>query len=127
MKQCQSVLYDPACTGGNTFDPPVYCTNSIDNQEICAGDSGSPNFIKNADASQDIQIGIASFGSVGLCGQRAFTGYERISAHYGWLSRTICTKSDASESQLQFDCECARNVNQGECDANNACQWIETQ
>jgi trypsin len=67
----------------------------------CQGDSGGPIIIKGSDASQDVQVGIASWGYG--CASPDFPGvYSRVSVGYKWIRNRVCRRSlDPPE---WFDC-----------------------
>eukprot|EP00542_Grammatophora_oceanica_P008868 CAMPEP_0194037042 /NCGR_PEP_ID=MMETSP0009_2-20130614/9394_1 /TAXON_ID=210454 /ORGANISM="Grammatophora oceanica, Strain CCMP 410" /LENGTH=430 /DNA_ID=CAMNT_0038679035 /DNA_START=179 /DNA_END=1471 /DNA_ORIENTATION=- len=61
-------------------------------QSSCYGDSGGPLIIKGDDHSEDIQVGLVSFG-IG-CGQPGYWGaYTRISEYENFIKDSICTLS----------------------------------
>lgn len=56
-------------------------------KDACQGDSGGPLIVKGASSSNDILVGIVSWGNG--CAEPSYAGvYSRVSAHYDWISLT---------------------------------------
>ena len=69
----------------------MLCTFAI-GKDSCQKDSGGPLILRGNDASEDIQVGIASWG-VG-CASNTFPGVTtRISHLYEWIKEVVCDKS----------------------------------
>ena len=61
-------------------------------KDNCGGDSGGPLVVPGASATDDVQVGIVSFGKG--CGLANFPGvYSRVSTYLGWMQDTICKTS----------------------------------
>jgi trypsin len=82
---------------GYEISNDMICTYT-DRKDACQGDSGGPLIIKGNDASQDVQIGIVSWG----VGCAFLPGvYSRVSYGYRWIKEEACKRSvDASGSTL---------------------------
>ncbi|KAL7505122.1 hypothetical protein ACHAXN_003770 [Cyclotella atomus] len=66
-----------------TFEPGL---------DACQGDSGGPLIIPGESASQDILIGVTSWG-IG-CATKVFPGvFARVSHSYDWIAETVCAES----------------------------------
>ena len=77
-------------------------------EDSCQGDSGGPLVIKgdNANTSQDIQVGVVSWG-VG-CASQHFPGvYARVSRAYDWIEKEVCSRSNYAVD-AGFDCNDGR-------------------
>jgi len=61
-------------------------------QDACQGDSGGPLIVPGSSASQDILIGVTSWG-IG-CATRVFPGvFARVSMAYDWIAENVCETS----------------------------------
>lgn len=79
----------------------MLCTFTI-GRDSCQKDSGGPLIIRGKDASEDVQVGVASWG-LG-CASKVFPGVAcRISYVYSWIKDVVCDKS--SEPALAFECD----------------------
>jgi len=71
-------------------------------EDSCQGDSGGPLVVKGANASQDVQVGVVSWG-IG-CASEHFPGvYARISRSYNWIEDEVCSRSNYA-SDAGFNC-----------------------
>jgi hypothetical protein len=92
-----------------------------DNQDSCQGDSGGPLVVKGKGGSDDVQVGVVSWG-IG-CASESFPGvYSRISKAYDWIKKEVCAKSNAPPSS--FGCGSSSSLameygNQSESAASN--------
>ena len=76
-------------------------------EDSCQGDSGGPLIIKGSNASEDIQVGVVSFG-IG-CARQEYPGvYARISSKYEWIRSEVCGRSNYAPSE--FDCSNAASL-----------------
>eukprot|EP00804_Cyclotella_cryptica_P010938 CCRYP_016682-RD/>CCRYP_016682-RD protein AED:0.25 eAED:0.25 QI:250/1/1/1/0.75/0.66/9/1392/415 len=81
----------------NYIFPSMICTLTP-GSDACQGDSGGPLIIPGSDASEDIQIGIVSWG-IGCA--RIFPGvYSRVSLAYDWIKETVCNVSSVPPDSL---------------------------
>jgi trypsin len=75
-------------------------------EDSCQGDSGGPLVIKGADSSEDVQVGVVSWG-IG-CATADYPGvYARISSQYDWIKSEVCKGSKNPPSS--FGCEDKEN------------------
>ena len=86
--------------------PSMLCALSTerDGTDACVGDSGGPaTFLgPKGDGSDDVQIGIVSFGVE--CGNPDFPGvYARIAEAYGWISETVCNVTTYPSNHFECD------------------------
>ena len=76
-------------------------------EDSCYGDSGGPLIIRGNDQSEDIQVGIVSWGV--QCGNINFPGvYARVSHQIQWIKQTTCDLSIYNPQQynpLSFRCD----------------------
>lgn len=86
----------------NFYDPSTICANDY-GKGVCNGDSGGPLVIPGSDSSEDVQIGLTSFG-YGGCGDKTPDtpdAYARVSAWYDTIVEFTCAESvSASTSPL---------------------------
>lgn len=65
----------------------------------CDGDSGGPLIIKGETPSDDIVVGVVSFGAD--CANDVFPGvYARVSDQYEWIRTTACKMTDYPTTEL---------------------------
>lgn len=89
-----------------TIGPSMLCALSTeqDGTDACVGDSGGPATLlgRKGDGSDDVQIGIVSFGVE--CGNPDFPGvYARIAEAYGWISATVCNVTAYPSNHFECD------------------------
>jgi len=83
----------------NYIFPSMICTLTP-GQDACQGDSGGPLIIPGEDSSQDVQIGVVSWG-IGCA--RMFPGvYSRVSIAYDWIQETVCSVSTVPPEGLCY-------------------------
>ncbi|KAL7451043.1 hypothetical protein ACHAWC_002895 [Mediolabrus comicus] len=71
-------------------------------EDACQGDSGGPLIIKGDVASEDIQVGVVSWG-IG-CASADYPGvYSRVSAQYDWIRSEVCKGSKNPPSSFGCD------------------------
>jgi len=76
-------------------------------EDSCQGDSGGPLVIRGAKASEDVQVGVVSWG-IG-CASKDYPGvYARISAQFEWIKSEVCKGSKNPPSS--FGCEDIENI-----------------
>jgi secreted trypsin-like serine protease len=89
------------CNDGNSYngkiiDRAMICAGA-GGKDSCSGDSGGPLVILGTNSSEDIQVGIVSFGR--QCGLANYPGiYTRISTYLDWVQETICQTSNNKPS-----------------------------
>jgi hypothetical protein len=83
------------CNDGDSFngeiiDEAMICAGvTTGGKDACAGDSGAPLVLRGADPSQDVQMGLVSFGEG--CAKVNFPGvYTRVSFYNDWIKASIC-------------------------------------
>jgi secreted trypsin-like serine protease len=86
------------CNDGNSFngeiiDEQMICAGvATGGKDACAGDSGAPLVLRGGDPSQDVQMGLVSFGEG--CANVNFPGvYTRVSFYNDWIKASICEMS----------------------------------
>ena len=85
---------------GSVFDD-MLCAIA-DGQDSCQGDSGGPLMLLGSDASNDVQIGVVSWGYG--CAIQGFPGvYSRLSADADWITQQVCQLS--SNPPAYFNCD----------------------
>ena len=108
MTNEECLMIKGMATNGIFFDyekyiiPVSMCASSFDNKDACAGDSGGPLMSKptSNDASQDVQVGVVSFGVDG-CGHPGIPGvYARVSYIAPWIQESVCRMSNDPPSQF---------------------------
>jgi secreted trypsin-like serine protease len=63
-------------------------------KDSCNGDSGGPLFVRGKSASEDIQVGIVSFGDASGCAIPDYPGvYTRVSTYVKWIQDMTCQNS----------------------------------
>ncbi|KAL9189739.1 hypothetical protein ACHAXT_009414 [Thalassiosira profunda] len=71
-------------------------------EDTCLGDSGSPMIVPRAGSTDDVQVGIVSWG-IG-CASPIFPGvYSRVSSQYEWIRETVCRHS--ANAPEGFECD----------------------
>lgn len=71
-------------------------------QDSCQGDSGGPLIIQGSDSSQDVLVGVVSWGFE--CAHPSFPGiYARVSHELDWIKSTICQISRTPPEELDCD------------------------
>lgn len=77
----------------------MICAESFETKDTCNGDSGGPVFVKGADASFDIQVGIVSWGY--KCAVDGYPGvYVRLSEITGWIDAEVFRMSGGFEAAI---------------------------
>mmetsp|Transcript_29935 Transcript_29935/g.64122 ORF Transcript_29935/g.64122 Transcript_29935/m.64122 type:complete len:109 (+) Transcript_29935:922-1248(+) len=70
-------------------------------QDACYGDSGGPLVIPGNDATEDVQIGVVSWG-IGCSGD--YPGvFSRVSTAYDWIREQVCKES--IDPPASFSCK----------------------
>jgi secreted trypsin-like serine protease len=81
---------------GKIVDKAMICAGA-DGKDSCSGDSGGPLVILGANFTEDIQVGVVSFGR--QCALSNFPGvYTRVSTYLDWIQTTICKTSNFKPS-----------------------------
>jgi len=69
--------------------------------DSCQGDSGGPLVRKSSDGTQDVQVGVVSWGMG--CADPVFPGvYARVSSAYSWIRAEVCKRRP--NAPASFDC-----------------------
>jgi hypothetical protein len=77
----------------------MICAESFETKDTCNGDSGGPVFVKGADATLDIQVGIVSWGY--KCAVDGYPGvYVRLSEITGWIDAEVFRMSGGLEAAI---------------------------
>ena len=90
----------------------MLCAKDMGN-DSCQGDSGGPLVIKGNDAhdgdgSDDVQVGVVSFGYG--CADPDFPGvYSRVSSAFDWIRQGVCTYS-MYPPPAEFDCDSMNSI-----------------
>jgi secreted trypsin-like serine protease len=89
------------CNDSNSWngfitDELVICAGpTAGGKGVCQGDSGGPLIIRGNSASQDIQVGITSFGRNTGCALANYpSGFTRVSYYIQWIQSAICESSN---------------------------------
>jgi hypothetical protein len=91
--ECKQAAYDPSSVWTHYRDmvtDNMICATSYEyeTKDTCNGDSGGPAFVKGANASQDILIGIVSWGY--RCAEYGYPGvYTRVSEILDWINDEV--------------------------------------
>lgn len=77
--------------------PEMICAKSNDGVDACKGDSGGPLIKESSVPSQDVQVGLMSWGRG--CG--VYPGvYSRIASEYDWIRQNVCSASKDPPSYM---------------------------
>jgi len=82
--------------------PDMLCAGGEFGRGFCDGDSGGPLVEKGESPSEDVLVGIVSWSYD--CAGDTPGGYARISHHYDWIVRTMCSMNPDGVPQY-VDCE----------------------
>lgn len=90
------------CYSQSFITPSMMCAYGF-MKDACDGDYGGPLILKGEDATQDVQVGIVSWGA--FCASPIFPGvYARVSRRDYWIERTIGSNEPFDGvSRLRFD------------------------
>ena len=106
----EKVLDPLICSYSRPYFKDMICTGQSD-QSTCAGDSGGPLFLKGADPSQDIQLGVTAFGDY-HCRPSANSEsyippsrYTDINFHLDWIVKTIAILGSANNANDSLTAE----------------------
>jgi secreted trypsin-like serine protease len=78
------------------------CVQGRDNGFDCQGDSGGPLFRKGTDASQDLQVGITSWGPRECVNSETPSVFSRVSNVLDWIDAMVCDRS--ASPPVDFNC-----------------------
>ncbi|XP_075990018.1 collagenase-like [Anticarsia gemmatalis] len=70
---------------GSTVTSNVICTSGSGGRGPCGGDMGGPLILRRYDGSNDLLIGVVSFGSIRGCQAGDPTGYTRVTSYASWI------------------------------------------
>eukprot|EP00548_Thalassiothrix_antarctica_P001712 CAMPEP_0194137394 /NCGR_PEP_ID=MMETSP0152-20130528/7304_1 /TAXON_ID=1049557 /ORGANISM="Thalassiothrix antarctica, Strain L6-D1" /LENGTH=198 /DNA_ID=CAMNT_0038834407 /DNA_START=475 /DNA_END=1068 /DNA_ORIENTATION=- len=87
-RQCQTL--DDELMEFTTSD--MLCARAPD-KDSCSGDSGGPLIRMGNSTSDDIQVGIVSFGSLTCASEFSSGVYARIDREYDWIRSVVCDLS----------------------------------
>jgi len=117
-KQCESIEgyfdgFSDKFSLNEQISDSMLCAKGF-NKDACQGDSGGPLVIKGSNPSEDVQVGVVSWG-LG-CAHNIFPGiYARISNEYDWIRNIVCEW--AENPPESFECpnlEPETEVNEGD-------------
>jgi secreted trypsin-like serine protease len=93
--QCKEDFDEGDDEGDDNFvSPDMLCAGGEFGRGFCNGDSGGPLVAKGESPSEDVLVGIVSW-SYDCAGDEP-GGYARISYHYDWIVRTMCSMNPES-------------------------------
>lgn len=97
---CRQINNDQGLTLERWLFEDMMCAAN-EGKDSCSGDSGGPLLKLGTDPSEDIQVGIISWGPE--CGGPIPGIYHRLSYTYEWIRETVCTMSNAPPDSFHCD------------------------
>lgn len=100
------VPYQDCADSNYAFTDRMMCAEFTGSpiRDACVGDSGGPLFMKGVDATEDMQVGIVSWGDYPCDREGEYGVYARVSAEFAWIQETICDNSNADLSRTNLNC-----------------------
>lgn len=96
---CRAIVDDNGFSLGLWLSADMMCA-ADEGKDSCWGDSGGPLLILGSNPSEDVQVGIVSWGLD--CAEKIPGVYHRLSHSYRWIQKTMCEISDSPADY--FDC-----------------------
>ncbi|ETP41718.1 hypothetical protein F442_10957 [Phytophthora nicotianae P10297] len=80
------LVSDETCAAFATIDSSMVCAGGVLNHDCCAGDSGGPLILEGLSTTEDVLIGLVSWGKNETCGREGYPGvYSRVSNARKWI------------------------------------------
>ncbi|ETL94921.1 hypothetical protein L917_07203 [Phytophthora nicotianae] len=84
------LVSDEVCAVNVSLDSSMVCTGGVLNQDSCFGDSGGPLILEETDTTEDILIGLVSWGIGDTCGREGFPDiYSRVFNGRRWIDAIL--------------------------------------
>eukprot|EP00542_Grammatophora_oceanica_P016254 CAMPEP_0194051146 /NCGR_PEP_ID=MMETSP0009_2-20130614/38871_1 /TAXON_ID=210454 /ORGANISM="Grammatophora oceanica, Strain CCMP 410" /LENGTH=100 /DNA_ID=CAMNT_0038698099 /DNA_START=1 /DNA_END=300 /DNA_ORIENTATION=+ len=75
------------------------------NGATCHGDSGGPVVIEGEDYTEDVVVGLVSFGDAG-CDRGHYNGIARVVSQIDWINSNVCFHSTTTNEAPPDDFGC---------------------
>ncbi|KAK1942415.1 Mite allergen Der p 3 [Phytophthora citrophthora] len=77
---------DQECAKQTLIDSTMVCAGGVLNRDSCYGDSGGPLILDGGNSTEDVVIGVVSWGKDDTCGREGYPGiYSRVSSVRSWI------------------------------------------
>ncbi|KAG7385675.1 hypothetical protein PHYBOEH_008970 [Phytophthora boehmeriae] len=85
------LVSDESCANFTTTDPTMVCAGGVEGKDSCNGDSGGPLIIEGGKSTEDVLVGVVSWGEGGdTCARDGYFGmYSRVSSARAWIDSII--------------------------------------